>query len=364
MSARRSRRLLVAISGHGYGHAAQTAPVVAALLEREPSLHLIIRSGLPERVLREFFPRLAEISPSQHDFGAVMTSPFEVDPDGTAAGYAGVHARHGTVLDKEIATLWALAPDFVLSNISYLSLAAAARLRIPAIGFGSLDWFDIYRHFCGDRPEAQRIESEMLAGYRTTRLFITPTPSMPMQEWAVTPVGPVARVNGSRERTRQILTKRLSLEPGERIVLVSLGGVAGGIDPESWQPVEGVRLIFPGVQMAPRPGIASAARLGLSHLELLAASDALVTKPGYGSFAEAACHGVPVLYAPRVYWPEEPALIDWLEQVAVSHPIPRDELVRGDIGNFLKALWSITPRPPVEPTGNDEAADLILSAVS
>ncbi len=51
----------------------------------------------------------------------------------------------------------------------------------------------------------------------------------------------------------------------------------------------------------------------MSVPELLASADLVITKPGYGTFVEAACHGVPVLYLERPDWPEAPALCDWLE---------------------------------------------------
>ena len=42
----------------------------------------------------------------------------------------------------------------------------------------------------------------------------------------------------------------------------------------------------------------------MNFADLLASSDALLCKPGYGSFVEAASCGVPVLYVARPDWPE------------------------------------------------------------
>ena len=49
-------RLLVDISSHGFGHLAQAAPILCELLRKRPEIHLTVRSGLPEAVLRARLP--------------------------------------------------------------------------------------------------------------------------------------------------------------------------------------------------------------------------------------------------------------------------------------------------------------------
>jgi hypothetical protein len=42
----------------------------------------------------------------------------------------------------------------------------------------------------------------------------------------------------------------------------------------------------------------------MSFIDVLASSDAVVTKIGYATFVEAACNGVGIVSAPRADWPE------------------------------------------------------------
>jgi hypothetical protein len=51
-------------------------------------------------------------------------------------------------------------------------------------------------------------------------------------------------------------------------------------------------------------------------IDLLRSVDAVIAKPGYGTFAEAACNATPLLYVRRQEWPEQDCLIEWL------HPQP------------------------------------------
>jgi UDP-N-acetylglucosamine:LPS N-acetylglucosamine transferase len=93
----------------------------------------------------------------------------------------------------------------------------------------------------------------------------------------------------------------------------------------------------------------------------MTAADAVLTKPGYGTFVEAACNGTPVIYVPRGDWPEETPLVTWLQQHLATIAVDRKQAIRGDFSDLLDRLWQ-QPRPnPPEPTGIAEAADLIVA---
>jgi hypothetical protein len=93
--------------------------------------------------------------------------------------------------------------------------------------------------------------------------------------------------------------------------------------------------------------------------DALGACDATIAKPGYGTFAEAACNGIPVLYVSRSDWPEEPPLTHWLADRAPLRQIGLPDLIAGRVDEPLAKLIA-APRPaPTAPTGIAEAADLI-----
>ena len=54
----------------------------------------------------------------------------------------------------------------------------------------------------------------------------------------------------------------------------------------------------------------------MSFIDVLASSDAVVTKIGYATFVEAACNGVGIVSPPRADWPESGPLIEWAKQNA------------------------------------------------
>ena len=97
----------------------------------------------------------------------------------------------------------------------------------------------------------------------------------------------------------------------------------------------------------------------MPHIDVVCSVDALITKPGYGSFVEAACNGIPILYVRRGDWPEEHYLVRWLPAQASCLELARRDLDRGELGEPLKSLWQQPLKLSVEPSGAAEAAELL-----
>jgi hypothetical protein len=345
--------LLVAITAHGFGHVAQTAPVVNALRQRLPQLRLTLYSSLPHRFLAgRFAGDFTHIAHSP-DVGMCMKDALEVDIAASGRAYRHYHRHWEAAVATEARLLVSHAPNVVLANVPYRILVAAARAGIPALAMCNLNWLDIYRHFCAGLPESTSISEEILDAYRSARAFLQPTPHMPMPglENCVA-IGPVARIGIDR---RAAICQALGLSTECKLILVSLGGVATQISLAEWPPLADVRWIVPSSWNPHRHDMITLESLDMDFIDVLRSADALITKPGYGSFVEAACNSVPVLYAPRHDWPEESFLVDWLHEYGRCLPIQRAQLQQGDFSSVLEPLFSLPPRAPVIPTGIDDA---------
>jgi hypothetical protein len=190
----------------------------------------------------------------------------------------------------------------------------------------------------------------MLAAYRSARAFIRITPGMAMDALAnVTPVGPVAT------RGRRV---DLGLG-GDKAVLVALGGIAHHLPVDDWPRLPGVRWLVAGHWRCTHPDAIAWEGFGLDFNDLLCSADAVVTKPGYGTFAEAACNGIPLLFQRRDDWPEQEPLIAWLCATSRCAEVSARQLVTGEIGEALHGLWARPAPAPPAATGAAEAAALI-----
>lgn len=347
--------LFVDISSHGLGHLAQTAPILNELVGRLPQLRLTVRSGLPEAKLRERVHGEFTYLAGSSDFGYVMHDAIRVDYQATALAYREQHADWAQRVSAEAALIATLAPDLVLTDVAYLPLAGAARAGVASLSMCSLNWAELFAHFFGKEDWATPIHRQMLSAYRSAECFLRLTPAMAMDDLprrrAIAPVATLGR--------RVALHQRLGCAPGDKIVLVAFGGFDTDLAPARWPRSAGLRWLIPQSWPVTRDDMSAFEPLGLPFADLLHSVDAVLTKPGYGTFTEAACNGTPVLYLRRDDWPEQDCLIDWLETNARCAPIGFDELASERLPRALAALWR-QPAPPLpEPSGAAEAAQLI-----
>ena len=349
--------LYVAVSSHGFGHLAQTAPVVNALAERIPRLRVTVQCALPAAVLRAHLCVPFDHIDESPDIGMRMADSLDVLAEPTFSAYAELHRNWSRQVDRETRRLSALAPDLILSNIAYLPLAAAAAAGIPSAAMCSLNWAECFLAYCGDRPGADDIYGQMVAAYGKAETFFNPAPSMPMPGLGnLRTVGPIARLGRNR---REELNSRLDLVGETRLVVVSLGGIFTALPIGDWPGVPSIRYVVSGTEVPRRPDVFALEAAGLPFIDVLASADAVITKPGYGTFAEAACNGVPLLYVRRTVWPEEPHLVDWLRRHARCGELTREQLRTGRFHDVLAALWETGARPKVNPGGAHEIADTL-----
>lgn len=354
--------LLTYISGHGFGHVAQTAPVLNRLRQMLPSVQLTICSAAPLSILKARIEGHFHHIHNAADFGMVMASALDVRPEESFIAYQDFHRTWAQRVEREAEKILVIQPDFVFSNVAYLPLAAAKLAGVPCAAMCSLNWFDILVHYCGHMPTATQILEQINEAYAASITFLRVTPGMPMKNLPqIQPVAPIAKLGSNR---RPEIDQRLGLKSGEKLVLISLGGIATRVPMERWPTVFGVRWLVEASWNVQRSDTSTLESLAMDFSDILASCDAFICKPGYGSFAEAACNSVPVLYVCRPDWPEESCLTEWLAQHGNCIEISREALDSGMLESPLAALW-MQPRPdPPQPTGIAEAADYLLRSIS
>jgi len=343
--------LLVDISAHGYGHASMTAAVVNELVARLPRLLVTVRTSVRYDFLSQRFSCSFRHIPVAFDFGMHMGNALDIEIQKSLMAYNTFHTNWEGKVDREAAKLGTLQPDLLLSNIPYLTLAAARRSGVRAVGLCCINWADIYRHFAVDNNVTRSIHVQMVEAYNSADIFFRVSPAMPMQDLSnLRDLSPIA---GSASNRRVVLAHRLSLKNNERVVLVTMGGMDFFLQMQKWEPIEGVHWLVPGAWKISRSDMTGFERLGIPFSDILASCDAVLTKPGYNTFVEAACAGVPVLYVARGKWPEEPFLVQWMRENGVCLEVDRLMLDRGTLQEALIRLREM-PAPP-RPTASGAA---------
>jgi len=322
-----------------------------------PELRVTVRTTAPHEFLKQRFQCDFQHIPLALDFGMKMANAVDVQIEESAAAYREFHADWPQKVEREARAMRQLMPDLLLANVPYLSLAAAHEAGVRAAGICSLNWADIYQHYCAGDAASHTIHEQMLEAYHGAECFLKPQPAMEMPDLGNTRnIPPIARI-GRAQRCH--IAANSSQIDGEKLVLVAMGGMEFRLPVESWPHLPGVRWIVPQSWGIRRDDTTAFESLHLSFTDVLASCDAVITKPGYGTFTEAACNGVPLLYVARRDWPEESYLVQWLKQNGACVEVERNALQAGELGNALKRLWALPQPPRPDATGAAEAAKFL-----
>lgn len=317
--------LVATISAHGFGHMAITAPILEALHARMPGCDVTISTGIPESALRSRIRCRFEVAPNDLDFGLRMNRDLSVNVEETLSDYAEIHKQWADTVDRRAEWLSRVCCDLVFSNISYLDIAAAHRAGIPVVAVSPLNWADLYHYYAPKTPRCAAVFEQMVEAYNRAKVFLAPEPCMPMPYLNnVEVIPPVAQLGRDR---RSLISDVFELEADTSLSLLALGGQEASLPVGDLPVVDGMNWLVDEKWGFRRDDILFANTTGLAFPDLLASSDLLVGKPGYGAFAEAARLGKPVVYLRRPDWPEEVFLIEWLKgQVPCREATLRDLL--------------------------------------
>jgi hypothetical protein len=351
-----------AISGHGYGHAAQVVPVLNALGALVPGLTAVLHTTVPSSFFRDRLAIQWELSPAQQDIGCIQDGPLKIDIDATWAAHQRFHETWEARLSNEVSAMQATSPALIIADTPYLAIEAGSRAQIPTVALASFTWDLVLKEYChaSDNPHQQLIQC-IRGSYAKAcmALRITPAPRIDVFSNMID-IGPIASSN-SPERAR--LASFLALAPNERTVLVGFGGVPlTSLPLEQMEQLRHYRFLFDGPVPPGYSRIHSTETLPFSFKTLLASVDVIMTKPGYGTIVEAVALQQPVVYVRRYNFADEPPLVDYLHRYGRGVELSIDDFMQGRWEPTLQqALASPVPSlPPPPPTGAAEAAEVIV----
>jgi L-arabinokinase len=166
------------------------------------------------------------------------------------------------------------------------------------------------------------------------------------------------------------IRRALGLGPRDVVVLASFGGHTLGLDYGAIAAGSPFRLMLTDYEY-PRGGDAnnlmrvtraSLADAGLRYEDLIAASDVVVGKPGYGIVSECVANGTAFLYASRDRFAEQEIFEREMPTLLRCRRIERDVLMAGHWRSDIEALLA-QPRPSSPPPtdGAEVAATAILN---
>jgi len=345
-----------AISGHGFGHAAQVVPVLNALHRLVPDLHVFLRTTVPPSFFKDrLFPRW-DVSPVQQDVGCVQDGPLRIDVEATWREHLRFHSSWEERLHTEIEAMRAAGPNVVLADTPYLALAAGKAAAIPTIALISFTWDLVLSEYVAPPSiDSRAILQSIRQAYGEADLALRINPAPKMEVFTrIIDIGPIAEPAPS---ARKQLTEFLGLAPGEHTVLIGFGGIPLDSLPfNRLGSLTGYRFIFDGSIPSGSRRFVAATSLPFSFKTLMASVDVIMTKPGYGTLVEAVALQIPMIYVRRYNFADEQPLVDYLHRYGRGVELSMSDFTRG---TWLSALNKVLDLPRIDsspPTGVNQAA--------
>ena len=353
------------ISGHGFGHASRELEVIHAVAARRPDWSIVLRTAVSPSLLERSLRVPYTLLPGPCDTGVVQVDSVTNDDGATAREAIAFYSAMDAHVEAECAALAGHDVRVVVGDIPPLAFEVAAKLRVPSVAIANFTWDWIYE-WHDDIRAAPGVIDRIRHGYRQATIALRLPFSPELDVFPRVDALPlIARIpSASRASTRQAL----GIDPTRTVALLSFGGyglqrldIAGLDCLDDWTVLLTDRIASgaspsSSVMFLPESLFAS----GFRYEDLVAASDVVVTKPGYGILSECATAGTAVLYTSRGTFREYDVLVAQMPRVLRCRFLSQDALFAGQWNLALESLLA-QPRPPerMEPTGAERAADVI-----
>ena len=318
--------LYTAITNHGFGHATRTAAVLDSLQKRSPNIKLIIATTAPRWLLEEYIEGDFVYHQRVFDVGVIQIDSLQTDHEATFAAWQKIRANQADLIANEVKFLQENQVDLIMGDIPPMLSLIAKAAKIPCWMVGNFGWDFIYRDWGGKFIElADEISEAYSHCDRLFRLpFAEPMSSFPNIE-------DVGLTGASPKYSAEYIRNKFNLDSDRPTALLTFGGLSLQSIPyqnlanfSDWQFITFDR------DAPDLPNLTKANGDRLRPVDLMVVCDRLITKPGYGTLAEALRVGIPIVCLTREGFLEAETLIAGVKNYAKHLIISPQEFYKGD----------------------------------
>jgi hypothetical protein len=350
--------LYISITNHGFGHATRTASVVAAIQKICPEILVIIVTTAPRWLLESYIKGDFIYRPRAYDLGVLQPDSLTMDKKATLDKLLEIKKNQNSIIAGEVNFIKQNRVNLILADIPFLATKIAASANIPCWMMSNFGWDFIYRNWGGKFIEiADWIgdcysQCDML--YRLP--FHEPMSAFPhITDIGLTGGSPLFDIEELKS------TWRITA-PKDKTVLLTFGGL--GLQQIPYNNLE----LFSDWQFitfdksAPNlPNIIKINDNKYRPVDFMPLCGRVVSKPGYGTFAETVRVGVPLVTVTRDDFAESAFLIEGITN-CLPHQILKPE-------EFFTGNWDFLhqqPQPPqtdlpIDKNGNETIAKAVMN---
>ena len=330
--------LYVAITNHGFGHAARTASVAAAIQQLCPEILLILVTTAPRWLLESYIKGDFIHRPRAFDVGVVQADSLTMDKAATLEKLLLLRAQQRSLVAGEVNFIRQNRVSLVLADIPPLAAVIAKTAGIPCWMISNFGWDFIYRAWGGEFIEIADWIKDCFS--QCDHLFRLPFHE-PMS--AFKKLTDVGLTGGSPNYSPDPIRSSWCItKTADKTILLSFGGL--GLQQIPYHNLQ----YFPDWQFitfdhyAPDlPNLLKITNYKYRPVDFMPVCGRVISKPGYGTFAEALRLGVPIVSLTRQDFAEAAFLMEGLANYAHHQIIsPAD---------FFQGRWEFLHQSPALP---------------
>ncbi len=345
--------LYVAITNHGFGHATRTASVVAAIQKRVPDLLVIVTTAAPRWLLESYITDDFIYRPRAFDIGVIQCDCLNMDKAATLEHLDKIRIRQAELIASEVSFIQQNGVGLILGDIPPLISLIAQAAHVPCWMLGNFGWDFIYRAWGDDFVEMADWISDCFG--LCDRLFRLPFHE-PMKAFRT--IEDVGFVGGSPHFDLELIREMFQLTvPREQTALITFGGLnLQQIPYEGLQRYPDWQFITFDQQASELPNLCKISDRKYRPVDFMPLCGRIISKPGYGTFAEACRTGTPVVSLEREDFAEAEILLSGIRQYSFHQILPT--------AIFYEGTWEFLEEPltpPIAPLAGIEDGNLSIA---
>ncbi|KAG5554388.1 hypothetical protein RHGRI_012048 [Rhododendron griersonianum] len=353
------------VTGHGFGHATRVVEVVRHLIYAGHDVHVV--TGAPDFVFTTEIqsPKLF-LRKLVLDCGAVQADALTVDRLASLEKYSETAVvPRASILATEVEWLNSIKADLVVSDVVPVACRAAADAGIRSVCVTNFrvcdgsrssssnnslavpafrDVMDVplvvrrlhksRKELIDDSKEEQRVIWKLKSNDGTLKLTKY-NHYVSLISWILQ--------NGPTKRDNEV-RKELGIGDDVKVVILNFGGQPGGWNlKEDCLPSGWLCLVCGASDDQNLPSNFIKLAKAAYTPDLIAASDCMLGKIGYGTVSEALAYKLPFVFVRRDYFNEEPFLRNMLEYYQGGVEMIRRDLLTGRWKPYLERAISLKP---------------------
>jgi hypothetical protein len=352
--------LYVAITNHGFGHATRTAAVVAEIQRLCPEILIILVTTAPRWLLDSYISGDFIHRPRAFDVGILQSDSLTMDRSTTLEKLQEIRRQERSLIASEVNFIRQNRVGLVLADIPPLATAIAHAAGVPCWMMSNFGWDFIYRGLGSEFGEIADWISGLFS--QCDRLFRLPFHE-PMS--AFPEITDVGLTGGSPHYEPEVIREKFNLNSAEssieKTVLLTFGGL--GLDQipyENLARFPNWQFITFDRQAPDLPNLLKITDRQYRPVDFMPLCDRVVSKPGYGTFAEACRLGIPLVSITRDDFAEAALLLAGIQNYLPHCIVQPEAFFKGDWSFLSASLQPPHQTQPIATDGNTAIAQAVI----